>query len=75
MSFILKHDVSETGFCLHLQVEPIRVGPVVRASLNGVWGYWAHLSRSHLKTETEFSLRNVVFLNTRQGDGYCPEFL
>jgi hypothetical protein len=29
----LKHYVSETGFCLHLQVEPTQVGPVDRASL------------------------------------------
>jgi hypothetical protein len=27
-----KHNVSETGFCLRLQVEPTRLGPVNRAS-------------------------------------------
>jgi hypothetical protein len=31
--FYLKHDVSETGSCLHLQVEPTQVRPVNRASL------------------------------------------
>jgi hypothetical protein len=31
--FYLKHDVSETGFCLRLQVEPSQLVSVVRASL------------------------------------------
>jgi hypothetical protein len=26
--FHLKHNVSETGFCLHLPVEPMRLGPI-----------------------------------------------
>jgi hypothetical protein len=26
-------DVSEAGFCLHLQVEPIQLGPIDRDSL------------------------------------------
>jgi hypothetical protein len=26
--FCLKHDVSKTGFCLCLQVEPIQLGPI-----------------------------------------------
>jgi hypothetical protein len=30
---------------------------------------WAQLVRFHLKTDTESSLRNVVFLNNRQDDG------
>jgi hypothetical protein len=25
--FCLKHDVSEAGFCLHLQLEPTQLGP------------------------------------------------
>jgi hypothetical protein len=37
--YISKHNVSETGFCLRLQVEPTRVGPIDRAS-------------PHLRTET-----------------------
>jgi hypothetical protein len=31
--------------------------------------FWAYLSRFHLKTETESSLRNVLFLNKRHDDG------
>jgi hypothetical protein len=30
--FILKHNVSETGFCLRLQVEPTQLGPIDRIS-------------------------------------------
>jgi hypothetical protein len=32
-AFYLKHDVSDTGFCLRLQVEPTHVGPIDRASV------------------------------------------
>jgi hypothetical protein len=31
--------------------------------------YWDQLSRFQLKLETEYSLRNIVFLNERQDDG------
>jgi hypothetical protein len=31
------------------------------------------LSRFHLKTETESSLQNVVFLNKGQDDAYCTK--
>jgi hypothetical protein len=31
--FYLKHDVSETGFCLHLRVELTQLGPIDTASL------------------------------------------
>jgi hypothetical protein len=61
--FYLKHDISETEFCLCLQVEPTQLGPINRASC--LWApatipkgtetsciYWAQLSRFHLKTET-----------------------
>jgi hypothetical protein len=50
--FYLKHEVSETGFFLRLQV-----GPIERA----------HLSRSLLKTETGLSPKRSV-LNKRQDD-------
>jgi hypothetical protein len=30
--FLFKTHVSETGFCLHLQVKPIQLGPTDRAS-------------------------------------------
>jgi hypothetical protein len=32
-AFYLEHDVSETGFCLRLQVEPTQFGPIDWASL------------------------------------------
>jgi hypothetical protein len=48
--YFSKHNVSETEFCLRLQVKPTQLGPIDRAS--------PYL----LKTETESSLRNVVFL-------------
>jgi hypothetical protein len=31
--FHLKHDVSETWFCLRLQVEPTKLGPIEKACL------------------------------------------
>jgi hypothetical protein len=49
----LKHNVSETRFCLHLP--EIGAGSID----------WAQLSRFYLKTETEFSLRKFVL--RRQG--------
>jgi hypothetical protein len=30
--YISKHNVSETGFCLRLQVKPTQLGPIDRAS-------------------------------------------
>jgi hypothetical protein len=51
--FILKYKVTETGFCLRLQVKPTQLGT------NSI--DWAKLSRLYLKTETESSLRNLVF--------------
>jgi hypothetical protein len=30
--YFSKHDVSETGFCLRLQVKPTQLGPIDRAS-------------------------------------------
>jgi hypothetical protein len=58
---ILEHDVSETSFCLRLQVEPTQWSPTPRASLSLrtaatreteiISIYWAQLSR----------FRNVVF--------------
>jgi hypothetical protein len=32
--FYLKHDVSETGFYLHLHVETTQLGPIDNASLS-----------------------------------------
>jgi hypothetical protein len=33
LAFYLKHDVSESGFCLRLHVEPTQMGPADRANL------------------------------------------
>jgi hypothetical protein len=30
--YIFKHNVSETDFCLRLQVKPVQLGPIARAS-------------------------------------------
>jgi hypothetical protein len=30
--YLLKHNISETGFCLHVEVKPTQLGPVNRAS-------------------------------------------
>jgi hypothetical protein len=46
--FYLKHDVSETGLCLLLETENSSV-------------CWVELSRIHLKTNTEYGLRNAEF--------------
>jgi hypothetical protein len=62
--FYLKHDISENGFCLSLQVEPTEMFPETETRAF----CWAHFSWFHLKRETESSFRNVVFLNKRQDD-------
>jgi hypothetical protein len=63
--FFKKHNVSESGFCLRLQLKPTRWGPIHRASLRPkIWTSsidWAQLNRFYLKTVTESSLRNVAF--------------
>jgi hypothetical protein len=33
--YYLKHNISETGFCLGLHVESTQLGPIYRASLSG----------------------------------------
>jgi hypothetical protein len=48
--FILKHNVSETGFCLRPKIKTSSID-------------WAQLSRFYLKTKTESSLRNVAILS------------
>jgi hypothetical protein len=67
--FYLEHNVSETGFCLRLQVEPTKLGPKDEASFCLRSGqeteiisiYWSQMIRFRLKTEKESSLRKVVF--------------
>jgi hypothetical protein len=55
--FHLKHVVSETGFSLHLQVEPTQSSSETEISCF----YWAYMCRLNFNMETESSLRNVVF--------------
>jgi hypothetical protein len=61
--YILKHNVSETGFCLRLHVKPTQLGSIDRAGpeIGTSSVDWAQLNRFYMKTETESSLRNVVF--------------
>jgi hypothetical protein len=49
--YVSKHKVSETGFHLRLQVKYIYLSSID----------WVQMSMFYLKTETESSLRNVVF--------------
>jgi hypothetical protein len=68
--FIFKaHNFSETGFSLHLQVEPIQLGPINRTRPSRLNSGVLALSIFRLKGERESSLRNVVFLNRSQDDG------
>jgi hypothetical protein len=56
-AFIFQNNVSESVFYLRLQVKPTQLGPI-----DGARPYLrAQLSRFYLKTETEYSFRNVVF--------------
>jgi hypothetical protein len=50
------YNVSETGFCLLLQVEDTKLGTLDRA----IPYLRAQLGRFRLKSETESNLRNVV---------------
>jgi hypothetical protein len=51
-----------------LEKANLNSGPVVQRQTSSF--YWTHLSRFHLKTETETSLRNIlVFLNKRKACG------
>jgi hypothetical protein len=61
--YFSKHNVSKTAFCLRLRVKYTQLGPIDRASpyLRSSSIDWANPSRFYMKTETECSLRNVVF--------------
>jgi hypothetical protein len=60
--YFSKHNVSETGFCLRLQVKPTQLGPIDRASPYLRTSIdWARMKRFYLKTGTESSLRKVAF--------------
>jgi hypothetical protein len=58
--FYVSHRVSDTGFCLRLQAEPIQLGRLSPETEN-ISIYWAQISSFHLKPETESSLRSAVF--------------
>jgi hypothetical protein len=73
--YYLKHKISETGFCLLLQMEPTHLVPVDRAGPRCLRTetsscYRAHLCRFHLQTGRESSLRNVVLDNVQNFDSY-----
>jgi hypothetical protein len=63
--FCTKYNVSESGLRLRFQVELTQLHPLNKASLSQKaktsFIYWVQPSRFHLKTETEWSLRNVYF--------------
>jgi hypothetical protein len=52
--YFSKHNVSDTGFCLRLQVKPTQLGPIDRAS-------------PYLRNDPESSLRNIVLKNKQDG--------
>jgi hypothetical protein len=60
--FYLKRNVSGTGFCLHLQVEPTKLGSVNRATL--CLRTW---SGGRIQSAKRF------LLSRRQGYRWCPE--
>jgi hypothetical protein len=60
--FYLKYDISETGICLRLQVEPTQLGPIDGASF----------CVPPEDGDRIQSPKRHVF-NKRQNDGWCPE--
>jgi hypothetical protein len=69
--FCLRHDVSDTGSCLRLQLEPTHLDPTDRTTfcLESLWQetetsfvYWAQLSSLHLQNLTSETSRS----NNRQ---------
>jgi hypothetical protein len=59
--FYLNRDVSETGFCLRLQVELNLAQQIGLVYFSGPQADTCSIYWAQLKTETEFSLWNVVF--------------
>jgi hypothetical protein len=74
--FYLKHSLSETGFCLRLQVEPTQVGPIEGAPATTPIGISGFLDFVH-RPEFEI-IENITFRRTglfplsvqREGDTY-----
>jgi hypothetical protein len=56
--YISKHDVSETGFCLRLQVKSSNLGPIDRANL-------------YLQTRIQSPKLRIV--KYTEDSGQCPE--
>jgi hypothetical protein len=59
--FYLKHAAAETDFYFRLQMVPTEFGLTEYIQLFSSYIYRAQLSTFHLKTNTNSSLRNVVF--------------
>jgi hypothetical protein len=55
----LKHDISDTGFCLHLQVEPTQLRPIYRTSLCLCDSYIIILSSQVYRS----NLINILYIN------------
>jgi hypothetical protein len=52
--FISKHNVSETAFCLLLQVKLIQLGAIDRVQETGTsYIVWAQLSRFYIKKQDD----------------------
>jgi hypothetical protein len=66
--FYLKSDVSETGFYIVFRWNPLNWAHGVSSKTETSSIYWNKLSRFRLKTDKEFSLRTVVFLNESWDD-------
>jgi hypothetical protein len=57
---LYKHNMSNTGFSLCLQIETTPLGPVNTAN-HFLRTYWTQLSWFHLKAGEELNLRNALF--------------
>jgi hypothetical protein len=52
LSFILKHDVWETGICIRVQVEPTQVGPIdpIWRQMENIQNYDSYINITSLQT-------------------------
>jgi hypothetical protein len=74
--FYLKCNVSETGLCLHLQVEHIQLDPLDRDTLSGDRGYLYLLARTkYVLPEYGDRMQSPkrCVLNKRQDDERWPK--
>jgi hypothetical protein len=63
---------SDTAFCLRLQVESSKLGPIDRVSPYLRTPAPTHQQKVHLKMATKTSIRNIVF-KIKSGQWICPE--